>query len=163
MFHFKRSLLVILLITFCSVQAQDESEPGLCKKRKLEKWEELANKGKYKDAIDELVNYININPKKNKHRDYWHLGQLYAFDDNYHKALKYFRKSTNIFDKLADREWKLYYKGTIAFLKRDKDKLKRTIDKLLKMHSLYYKENANRLKALYDNFEKTYLEAYTKN
>jgi len=75
-------------------------------------------------------------------------------------AIEYIKKSTGFFDKIIDREWRLYYNGTIAFLKKDMRKLKICHDKLWNRHSGYYYFNACKLKALYENFEKPYRVAF---
>ena len=142
------------------VLAQSINSGKTCKKRKVEKWEQLANEGNYQEAINLLLKSMEENKNAHKHRDYWHIGQYFALDNNYNKAIIYLKKSTNIFQRSVDREWRLYYKGTIAFLKRNKRDLKKYHDKLWKNHSGYYEKNACRLKALYENFEKPYKDAY---
>ena len=98
--------------------------------------------------------------QKDKKMDYWHLGQMYACDNDYATAIIYLKKSTNMGGRLMDREWRLYYKGTLAFLKKDKMKLKTCHTRLWGKHSSYYEKNACALKGLYENFDKPYREAY---
>lgn len=101
-----------------------------------------------------------MNKHKNKNAIFWHIGQLYAYNNEYNYAIEYMKKSTSFLDQLFDREWRLYYKGTIAFLKKDMKNLKNYNDKLWNKHSEYYYFNACKLKALYDNFDKSYKLAY---
>lgn len=155
----KYLLFFIFLIFPLFFYAQSSAEKYSCKKEKPELWRLLSNEGKYKDAIKLLLDSLQANKTKNKSADYWHIGQLYAFDNDYKNAIFYIKKSSGFFDRLFDREWRLYYKGTIAFLKKDKEKLKTYNTKLWIKHSEYYYKNACTLNNLYENFEKTYSEA----
>lgn len=148
--------LFILILSHAQINRTESS----CKAKVLQKWEILSQEGHYDVAIFELKKQINLGGKKTKHRDYWHLGQLYAFKNDYDTAIIYIRKSTNIVDLLFDKYWRYYYKGTMAFLKRDKDKLYKYYMKMEKENSAYYEGNTNILKSLYLNFEKQYLDAY---
>ncbi len=152
-------LLVALTFHFNCI-GQTTGNNYYSQKLENELWRALADSGKYNDAINILLDSLNTNKHKNNHGTYWHVGQLYACNNEYAFALKYIKKSTSFFDKLFDREWRLYYKGTIAFLKKDKEKLKIYNYKLWNKHSDYYYFNACKLNALYDNFDKPYLVAY---
>jgi hypothetical protein len=154
-------LYSLFMFTFFSATiAQTTNNNYICKKAEKELWRELADSGSYNDAITILLDSIPTSKQKDKHRNYWHLGQLYACNNEYAIAIEYLKKSTGFFDKIIDREYRLYYNGTIAFLKKDKQKQKICNDKLWNKHSDYYYSNACRLKALYDNFEKPYKVAY---
>ncbi|MDD2634749.1 MAG: hypothetical protein PHW82_04550 [Bacteroidales bacterium] len=157
-------ITICILITFqlhnIGIFAQADSTGFLCRTRELQAWEVLSQNGKYEEAIVELTQQIDLDNKRLNNKDYWHLGQLYAYKNDYIIAIYYLKKSTNLFDRIFDKEWRFYYKGTIAFLKRDKDKLLKYYEKLQKQNSTYYKRNANTLKSLYENFEKGYFEAY---
>ncbi len=157
---YKISLLLfyIFLLFPLIFYAQSSSEKYSCKNEKPELWRVLSDKGKYKEAIKVIFDSLQANKKRNKSADYWHIGQLYAFDNDYKTAIVYIKKSSGCFSKIFDREWRLYYKGTIAFLKRNKKKLKKYNTKLLKKHSEYYYKNAFTLTNLYENFDKTYKE-----
>jgi len=87
------------------------------------KWSKLADEGKYQEAIDELFIELEKDSIKNKHSIHWHIAQMYAFDNDYQNAIKYFRKSIKFYIWIFDREYYLYYKGTIAFVKRNKKRL----------------------------------------
>ncbi len=151
----------LIIFTFLATSsAQTTKKSYVCKKETKELWRELADSGKYHDAIKILLDSIQTSKHKNKNGTYWHIGQLYAYNNEYDFAIEYMKKSTSFFDQLFDREWRLYYKGTIAFLKKDKEKLKKYNDKLWNKHSAYYYFNACKLKALHDNFDKPYKLAY---
>ncbi|PLW95056.1 MAG: hypothetical protein C0592_00930 [Marinilabiliales bacterium] len=135
------------------------SEPS-CKVRVMQKWELLSQEGKFDEAIIELNRHIDSTGNKSKHQNYWHLGQLYAFNNDYDTAVQYMKKSTSIFDLMFDKYWRLYYKGTIAFLQRDKEKLQKYYLKLLQHNSAYYERNTKTLESLYLNFDEQYFDAY---
>jgi tetratricopeptide (TPR) repeat protein len=158
----QRYILIFVLIQLFSVDiAAQTNTTTACKKRELQKWELLSQEGKYDEAIIELQKQIKLADKKSKHKDYWHLGQLYAFKNDYATAIIYLKKSTNSFDLLFDKYWRYYYKGTIAFLQRKKNKLQKYHKKMQKAKAEYYKGNAATLESLYLNYEKPYLEAYS--
>lgn len=142
--------------------AQTADQNAIGRKEGNEQWRVLADSGRYHEAINILMDSIHMSKQKNRNRksDYWHAGQLFAFNNEYDSAIVYIKKSTGFFDTLLDREWRLYYKGTLAFLKRDKKKLRHEYDKLSKKHSDYYYFNTCKLKALYDNFDQPYRVAY---
>lgn len=158
-YSIKTFLFIYLLIFPLIFYAQSSSEKYSCKKENPELWRVFSDEGKYKEAIKIILDSINANKSINKSADYWHIGQLYAFDNEYKTAIVYMKKSSGYFIRLFDREWRLYYKGTIAFLERNKKKLKKYNTKLWKKHSGYYYKNACTLNNLYENFDKTYKEA----
>jgi hypothetical protein len=166
-FHFlmkpiKLLLFTVILFHSCALFAQTDQNKYVCKKLEKEHWRELSEQGKFKEAISELFDTLQHQKQVHKHAVYWHIGQLYAFDNDYDNAIRYLKKSAHIFDKLADREWRLYFKGTIAFLQKDKEKLKKFCDKLWNKHTGYNEKNALMLKALYENYDKTYREIFRK-
>jgi len=134
---------VIIHILCFGISAQINTTVSSCKQRELQKWELLSQEGKYEEAIIELQKQIVLGDKKSKHKDYWHLGQLYAFENDYATAVVYIKKSTNTIDLLVDKYWKYYYKGTIAFLQRKKNKLHKYYKKMQKEKSEYYEGNAS--------------------
>jgi len=151
---------IIMFVFFSTGVAQTTNMNNKCRKDSKELWRELADSGRHNDAINILLDSIQKSKKKDKYRNNWHLGQLYACIDEYDIAIEYIKKSTGCFDVIMDREWRLYYKGTIAFLKKDKRKLKVCNTRLWNKHSDYYYINACRLNALYENFEKPYRVAF---
>lgn len=158
---YKISLLLfyIFLLFPLIFYAQSSSEKYSCKNEKPELWRVLSDKEKYKEAIKVIFDSLQANKKRNKSADYWHIGKLYAFDNDYKTAIVYIKKSSGFLIRLFDREWRLYYKGTIAFLERDKKRLKTYNTKLWEKHSEYYYKNACTLNNLYQNFDKSYKEA----
>jgi tetratricopeptide (TPR) repeat protein len=158
----QRYILIFVIIHLLCVDISAQTNTAaVCKKRDLQNWELLSQEGKYDEAIIELQNQIKLGNKDSKHKDYWHLGQLYAFKNDYATAIIYLKKSTNSFDLLFDKYWRYYYKGTIAFLQRKKKKLQKYHKKMQQAKSEYYKGNATTLESLYLNYEKPYLEAYS--
>ena len=150
--------IVCSLMPTCYPQVMENN--GLSTSETKEKWRALADEERYHEAISILLDSLQNIQKKNKHANYWHIGQLYACNNEYNFAVKYMKKSTNFLDKLFDREWRLYLNGTLAFLKRNQPKLKVCNDKLLHKHSDYYKFNVCTLNALYENYDKPYKLAY---
>lgn len=149
------------MLTFCSnISAQTINKNNKCQKETKELWRDLADSGRYNDAINNLLDSIKKIKKKDNKKNYWHLGQLYACNNENDIAIEYIKKSTSFFDKILDREWRLYCNGTIAFLKKRQRRLNLCNKKLWNKHSDYYYFNACRLKALYENFEKPYRVAY---
>ena len=159
----KATSIIFCVLIFCSICKSQTTENYKCPRLIKEKWMLLSDSGKYDEAIKILFDTIHHSKAKNKLRDYWHLGQLYACVGRYDTAIVYLRKSTNFFNKLFDREWRLYFKGTIAFLKKDQKKLTVCYNRLWKKHSAYYESNACKLKLLYDNYEKPYKTIYSMN
>ena len=129
-------------------------------KAKPTKWSKLANEEKYQEAIKELFIELKNDSLKNKHSIYWHIGQMYAMDNDYKNAIKYFKKSTPFYVWIFDREYYLYYKGTIAFVKRNKKRLGYCQKKLKKKNTYYYRRNLETINSLVENFDKSYKEAY---
>ena len=64
---------------------------------------------------------------------------MYACNNDYENAIKYIKKSSSIFNRMFDEGWRWYYKGTIAFLDRDKDKLYHYYSKLNNSNTGYYR------------------------
>lgn len=139
-----------------------ENKSVICNLRTTEKWRIFAEEEKYSQALEILFDSIESSNCKNKNSIYWHIGQVYAYDNDYQTAIKYLKKSSDIFSLTFDRDWRLYYKGTIAFLKRDKNKLEKIGTKLCAKHSAYYYRNVCVVKSLNENFDDTYKNAYEK-
>jgi len=81
---------------------------------------------------------------------YLHLGQLYAFTDNYKDAIKTLPLALDK-DDTINMEWNNYIKGLIAFLSHDLEKLKSHKDGVIK--SLEY---ISKLNMLIKNYNKPY-------
>lgn len=124
-------------------------------------WRELRDEGRYSDAIECLRNDLNaVENSKQKHAIYWHIGQMYAFKNDYDSAVTFIKKSTSFLSYLFDSQFYWYYRGTMAFLKRDKKKLHKYYLKLWPYKNGYYRKNALMLKKLFDDFGKPYSEIY---
>ena len=87
----------------------------------------------------------------------WHLGQLYAVNDQYHKAIKEMKKCYRDNSTDARKAWNYYVHGTIAFLKNDESELELYIDSLSSHTETMNIEVLIRLKA---NIDKPYKDAY---
>jgi len=139
---------VLICTSFAACFAQTSDSNAGCNKEATAYWRQLADSGRYNEAIEVLLDSIQKDNHKADRRNYWHVGQLYAFNNEYAEAIEYMKKSTGFFDKIFDREWRLYYNGTIAFLSRNKHKLNDCNEKLWNRHTQYYYVNACRLKSL---------------
>lgn len=121
-------------------------------------WRKLAHSGQEKEAIKYMLSYLNTN--KSKLEDYqiggilWHIGQLYAFINDYDNAVKYMSKN-NVRDTIELN----YQMGTIAFLKNDVDSLKRHYGILLK-NDPTGGSGRDILKSFIDGFNKPYNQVY---
>jgi tetratricopeptide (TPR) repeat protein len=92
-------------------------------------WRKLSAEGKPNEAAMLIVNYIKKSPNAvNKHSLKWHAGQMYAAAGNNKKAIVYYKKTYNIFYKwFGDHAWYYYAKGNVAYLEKDRKKLRRII------------------------------------
>jgi len=121
-------------------------------------WRKLVHSGQEKEAIKYMLSYLNSN--KSELEDYqigailWHIGQLYAFINDYDNAVKYMSKN-NVRDSIEPN----YQMGTIAFLKNDIDSLKRYYKILLK-NDPTGGSGRDILKRLIDGFNKPYNQVY---
>lgn len=116
-------------------------------------WRKLAHSGKMKEAISYMKNYLKYNKNKldeyQRGGIYWHIGQLYAFLDDYDNAIKYMSK------EITDYEYQM---GTIYFLKGNKDLLVKNYKELIRKQGKTL--NAKVLKRFIDNFDKRYKDVY---
>lgn len=106
-----------------------------------------------------LLYQVQSDSTRNEHADYLHIARSYGYLNDYEKAIFYLNESMDGLSEKDDKLFWWYYKGTLAFFKRDKKKLKLYLDKLKENHSSYYKNNYKTLESLYFNFGKGYLEA----
>lgn len=127
-------------------------------KKEPELWMSLEENSKFLEAASYLLYKVQSDSTRNKHADYWHIGRMYGYLNDYEKAIFYLTKSTKNINP-NDEQWWWYFYGTIAFLERDKETLLKYMDKLNKDHSQYYESNAKTLVSLYENFDKNYREA----
>lgn len=97
-------------------------------------WRKLSTEGRHNEATILIVDYIKNSPNAvNKHSLNWHAGQLFAAAGNTKQAIKYYKKTYNLFYKwFGDddaRAWYYYAKGNVAYVKKDKKSLGRIIAK----------------------------------
>ncbi len=161
-----RLLIIFSFIGLINVQAQNEQKINpnnagttISPNYQPEDWRNLSNQGKYLEAASELLYLVQLDSSRNAHSDYWHIGQLYADDNQYHKAIFYLKKSMEGKTEEDDEQFWWYYKGTLAFLERDKDQLKKYTELLQKNHTPYYLNNAKTLNRLLTHFDKSYEKA----
>jgi hypothetical protein len=103
------------------------------------------------------------NPLKLKYIDTWHNGQYKANEDKTEEAIKLMTQAANEAEKIAKEKQDggiageaNYYKGTIAWLKKDYTTVQKYInDKFVKATG-----NDEVLKRLLKNKDKSYKEAY---
>ena len=159
-------LIFILVTSFTYGQNQkiNTDNPGTTKTDDYleEDWRELSKHGQHVEAASELIFLSMSDSTRNKHADYWHIGQVYAFDNQYKKAVFYIRESMKGKSENDDEQFWWYYKGILAFLQKNKNELKKYYDLLEKNHTNYYSNNAKVLKRLFENFEEPYSQAFPK-
>ncbi len=144
----KRILLLVLLLNASMVFSQKD-EPA---------WYQMERDQEFLKMASYLLYKVQSDSSRNPHADYLHIARAYGYLGDYEKAIFYWKKCKQVTDGFDDQfEW--YYQGTLAFFERDKEKLKKYLDKLEAEHTEYYKNNYNTLKSLYQNFDKSYLEA----
>lgn len=127
-------------------------------------WRKLSSENKNAESAALLENYINNSSNAiNKHSLNWHAGQMFAMAGNKPKAIKYMKKTYSVFYRWfggqEGKEWYYYAKGTVSFIRRDKEKLQRMIT-LWHKNKLSQNGNLKELEKLLDNWDKTYNEAY---
>lgn len=123
-------------------------------------WRKLSADKKYNEAAELVVQYLNNHKHiSNKHALNWHAGQLFALAGQNDQAKRYFKKTYNVFYKIfgdADmKAWRLYAKGTIAFLEKDQPKLK----KMISQWTFEQDKNFMTLEILLQKWNCTYQEA----
>lgn len=85
---------------------------------------------------------------------HWHLGQMHAFSDNREAAIEEMKLS---YLEGMPIFWKCYVDGSIAFLKKDKQKLLAAYELLKNQDN---QMNMDVLERLIENFDKSYWNAY---
>lgn len=150
--------LTLCVVSFSLFAQCDSAE--ICK---TVEWRMHSNAGSYNKAIKCLNRDLEkAENKHQKHSILWHLGQMYACNNEYDTAIVFMQKSTHYMVYFIDRQFYWYYRGTMAFLKRDKKKLHKYYMKLWPYRNGYYRKNAVMLKSLHDDFEKPYREIFQK-
>lgn len=153
--------LVLILCFQTHLKAQENNENGVVVKfkREPELWMSLEENSQFMEAASYLLYKVQSDSTRNKHADYWHIGRMYGYLNDYEKAIFYLTKSTENINPNDDEQWWWYFYGTIAFLERDKEALLKYMTKLSKVHTQSYESNAKTLESLYKNFDKGYWEA----
>lgn len=122
-------------------------------------WWKMERENHFLEAASYLLHKVQSDSTRNSHADYWHIGRLYGYLNDYEKAIFYMTKSTEGINLAEDEQWWWYFKGTIAFLNRDKKELFQYMNKLQSNHTKYHESNSNTHNSLYKQFDKGYLEA----
>lgn len=150
-----------LLLSCFSIHSQETDYPQVVFDSDSCCWRKLARSGYYEKAADLVVDYLAHGKPQNRQSLKWHAGQLYAQAGNRAKALRYFRKSSTLFDAWLGGEegktWRLYVNGVKAFLNRDRAKLQRSI--AIWERKFPKDRNYHQLLLLDKNWDKSYLEA----
>ena len=111
------------------------------------------------DLIKYLIpEYIEFNAlSKGESRNlHWHLGQMYAINNNSDAAIEEMKQS--YVD--GSKTWECYVNGTIAFLQKDKAALMESLEALSQQEN---QMNIEFLEKFVTNFEASYKEAYKAN
>lgn len=121
-------------------------------------WRKLANKGSERDAINYMNTYLKTNKNKLKKNQIgailWHIGQLYAFINDYNNAIRYMSQQYVQYSIEPN-----YQLGTIAFLKKDLIALKKYYT-ILQKKDPTGGSGKNILKRLIAGFGKPYSQVY---
>jgi tetratricopeptide (TPR) repeat protein len=157
-------LIPVLMIFFAlGAQGQEKTHPNnprvILSENQPEKWRLLSQEKKYVESASELIYLVLSDTTRNKHADFWHIGQMYAMANQYDKAKFYMTKAV-VGDTTNDKQWMWYFYGTIAFLDRDRDSLEKYTKLLNDNHTQYYSANSKTLNRLLANFEKTYRDCF---
>jgi len=128
-------------------------------------WRQVAEKGNFLDAamlIDEYVEkYKDLGESQRVNLNF-HAGQMYAFADDYQKAIDRFKRSTYA-EEPPDLplRWNAYVQATIAFLNRDMARLKEYREEILGGPTFDgEKANLEVVDRLIKHFEEPYSRAY---
>ncbi len=159
-----------ILLLFFSASLFAQNEPCLKYPQKIFDsdtccWRKLSKEKQYEKGANLILEYLNKGNAENKLSLNWHAGQLFAFDGKNQKALKYFGKTYSVFlrwfgDKDA-KAWYFFAKGTSAFIKRDKPKLEKIIDRW--KAKLPIDNNYKELLRLKNNWNMDYKNATASN
>ena len=161
----KRIALFFFLFSCSCLLAQNRNDVLSYEQRFFDSdtccWRKLADNKEYEKGADLIVSYLKNNKTHtNNHSLNWHAGQLFAKAQKDQEAIYYFRKTYNFlyrwFGGEDGKTWYFYAKGIIAFIKRDKEKLYKTIEIWNKR--LPKDGNYDALILLYENWDKKYVE-----
>jgi len=124
-------------------------------------WRALAKAGNYDAAATLQLEFIKKGKVRNFTSLYWHVGQLYALDNQNEKAIHFMQKTQTVFTKwLGGEEGKTWYyftKATMAFLQRNRESFNQI---LMKWERKFPKDkNYKELTRLDKNWELPYRQA----
>ena len=138
-------------------------------------WRPLAQKKGCEIATAELIREWRHHKRDHEGILYWHEGQMRAFGGDTQQAIALFELTYNPPELDGDFGWNYYVSGTIAFLARDRDRLKLAIEGLSAIPEpsnntftrpdgtvirLSWPPNLDVLEALERCWERSYSEAY---
>ncbi len=128
-------------------------------------WRQLAENGKFLDAASLIEEYLRRHQDLNESQRVnlnFHAGQMYAFADDYQKAMDLFKRSSYAEEPPAlPLRWNAYVEATIAFLKKDKDRLRECREEIVRGPTFQgEKANLDVVDRLIKHFDEPYSEAY---
>lgn len=127
-------------------------------------WRKLDAEKKYAESAALLEEYIKHSPNAtSKGSLNWHTGQMFAAAGNNKKAIRYMKKTFNVFYRWfggeEGRQWYFFAKGTVAFIKNKRRQLERMIH-LSHKNNLPGDNNVKELEKLLTNWGQPYDKAY---
>ncbi len=150
-----KQIIFILSLLFASSSFSQKSSDPI--------WWKMEREGEYLKVANHLLYKVQSDTTRNTHADYLHIARNYGYLNDYDKAIFYLNKSMDGESEQKDELYWWYYKGTIAFFKRDKKTLEIYLKKLESNYTPFYENNYKTLKSLYLNFDKGYKEASSWN
>ncbi|XAP76638.1 hypothetical protein ABC955_08505 [Citromicrobium bathyomarinum] len=139
-------------------------------------WRALAKKEGCELAAAELIREWRYAKRAHDSILYWHEGQMRAYAGQTDQAIALFRITYHPPEEDADFGWNHYVSGTIAFLARDRDGLRRSIEGLKQVpdsdqrhvtaadgtvFEISWPPNLNVLEAMERCWDRPYREAYS--
>ncbi|MFN3188929.1 MAG: hypothetical protein ACE361_00270 [Aureliella sp.] len=126
-------------------------------------WRVHAKDGKYSEAAKMIEAYlagVKELTEGNQRMLRFHAGQMWAMGDQAEKAIKHFKKSTQSSENDFMR-WNAYVNGTIAFLQKDRAKLKAAREEVAKAEvPRSFNKNLVVLDMLLDSKDASYREIF---
>lgn len=159
------SAIVIFFLLSCVQKDYLNQDYRAFSKGSNSSWRKVARKEGFAAAgnlIDQyLANHKNLSISQNVNL-HFHAGQMYAFANNYETALKRFENAK--YDpepEVISMRWDAYVDATIAFLKKDRNKLLEYRNQVANGPEIRGKiPNLDVVDSLIKNFDKSYFDAY---
>ncbi len=127
-------------------------------------WRLFAERGEHLAAAKLIERYLEANKELEPYQLValtFHAGQMYAFAGETEPALRCFEQALLEQEPAGPVRWNAYVKATMAFLRRDRDKLRECRNQIAEGPKLQGKTpNLSVVDALIDNFDQPYCEAY---